>query len=169
MTRDPRTFVRAVCGVVVSVALFAIMILTLVDVAGRKFLSASIPGSLEVTELLLVMVIFGGLPLVALAGEHVVFDSLDPMLPPWVQRAQQAVVDVLCAAALAGLAYLMWVKGGRMTEYGDVTAQLRLPLGLFVKVMGVLIAVAAAAHLLLLGHQVAHHAPGVPERMDEDA
>jgi TRAP-type C4-dicarboxylate transport system permease small subunit len=30
------------------------------------------------TELLMVVVIFAGLPLVSLRGEHVVFDSLDP-------------------------------------------------------------------------------------------
>jgi TRAP-type transport system small permease protein len=59
------------------VALFAIMALTLVDVSGRKLLSQSVPGSLELTELLMVVVIFAALPLVSLRGEHVVFDSLD--------------------------------------------------------------------------------------------
>ena len=44
------------------------MWLTLFDVAGRKALSASVPGSLELTELLMVVVIFAGLPLVSLHG-----------------------------------------------------------------------------------------------------
>ena len=48
-----------------AVALFAIMWLTLIDVSGRKLLSESVPGSLEVTELLMVVVIFAGLPLVS--------------------------------------------------------------------------------------------------------
>ena len=56
----------------------------------------------KLTELLLVLVIFSGLPLVSMQGEHVVFDSLDPLLPPWLRRAQQLVVDGLCAAALLG-------------------------------------------------------------------
>jgi TRAP-type C4-dicarboxylate transport system permease small subunit len=38
----------------------------------------------------MVVVIFAGLPLVSLHGEHVVFDSLDPLLPPWLRRLQQA-------------------------------------------------------------------------------
>jgi TRAP-type C4-dicarboxylate transport system permease small subunit len=153
----------AFCGVLSAIALFAIMVLTLVDVSGRKLLSTSVPGSLELTELLLVVVIFTSLPLVALAGEHVVFDSLDPWLPAGFRRVQQAVIDLLCAAALAGLAWLMWTKGSQMTEYGDTTAQLRLPLGIFVHLMGALIGLAAFAHLLLVLEPVAHHHVGVDE------
>jgi TRAP-type C4-dicarboxylate transport system permease small subunit len=158
-----RQTLRALCGLLAATALFAIMALTLVDVSGRKLISTSIPGSLELTELLMVVVIFTSLPLVALAGEHVVFDSLDPWLPGWLKRVQQAVIDVLCAAALAGLAWLMWSKGSQMTEYGDTTAQLRLPLGVFVHMMGLLIGLAAFAHLLLLRRPVAHHHVGVDD------
>jgi TRAP-type C4-dicarboxylate transport system permease small subunit len=150
-------------GVLAAAALFAIMILTLVDVAGRKLLSSSVPGSLEITELLLVVVIFSGLPLVALAGEHVVFDSLDRFVPAGWRRVQQAVVDLLCAAAMAGLAWLMWGKAGNLIEYGETTAQLKLPVGGFVYLMSVLIGVAALAHLLLAVRPVAHHHIGVDD------
>ena len=34
----------------------------------------------------------------------------------------------------------MWVKAGQMCEYGDTTAQLKLPLGPFVYLMSVLCA-----------------------------
>ena len=152
------------CGVLAAVALFAIMGLTLADVAGRKLLSASVPGSLELTELLMVAVIFAGLPLVSLAGEHVVFDSLDPWLPAGLRRVQQTVVDLLCVAALGGMAWLMWVKAGQMASYGDITAQLKLPLGPFVYLMSGLCGVTAAVHaLLLLQPAPEHHHAGVPE------
>jgi TRAP-type transport system small permease protein len=140
---------KAVCGVTAATALFAIMALTLVDVTGRKLWSASVPGSLEMTELLMVVVIFASLPLVALGGEHVAFDSLDQKLPAAVQRWQRRFVELLCAAALAGVAWLMWSKAGQMTEAGDTTAQLKLPLGLFVYGMSGLIFVAALAHLVV--------------------
>ena len=80
------------CGLLAAVALFAIMGLTFVDVLGRKFLGGSVPGSLELTELLMVVVIFTSLPLVALSGEHVVFDSLDRWLPPWLLHLQRALM-----------------------------------------------------------------------------
>jgi TRAP-type transport system small permease protein len=138
------------CGLLAAVALFAIMGLTFVDVIGRKFLGGSVPGSLELTELLMVVVIFTSLPLVALAGEHVVFDSADRWLPPGLLRLQRALMELFCAAALAGLAWLMWLKAGQLSEYGDTTAQLKLPLGAFVYVMSVLLAVAALAHGMVL-------------------
>jgi TRAP-type transport system small permease protein len=153
----------ALCGLLAAVALFGIMLLTLVDVSGRKLLSQSVPGSLEVTELLMVVVIFSALPLVSLKGEHVLFDSLDPLLPPWVRRLQQGLVDIFCAAALMGLAWLMWDKAAQMAQYGDVTAQLKLPLGPFVQVMSVLCAVTAWVHLMLVVRPASHHHAGVDE------
>jgi len=69
-----------------------------------------------------------------------------------VRRLQQALVDLLCMGALGGLAWLMWLKAGQMASYGDITAQLKLPLPPFVYLMSVLCAVTAALHGLLNGH-----------------
>lgn len=156
-----RRHLATLCGLLAALALFAIMVLTLVDVGGRKLLSASVPGSLELTELLMVVVIFAGLPLVSLAGEHVVFDSLDRWLPAGARRVQHALVDLLCMGALGGLAWLMWLKAGQMASYGDITAQLKLPLEPFVYLMSALCAVTAALHGLLVWRPVAHHHAGV--------
>ena len=158
-----KKFLVSVCGLLAALALFGIMGLTFVDVVGRKFFSGSLPGALELTELLMVVVIFTSLPLVALAGEHVVFDSADRWLPRWLLRSQQAVMELFCAAAMAGLSWLMWVKAGNLTEYGDTTAQLKLPLGAFVYVMSALLALAAVAHLMVLLRPVAVHHSGVPQ------
>jgi TRAP-type C4-dicarboxylate transport system permease small subunit len=151
------------CSALSATALFGIMGLTLVDVVARKLLSGSVPGSLEVTELLLVVVIFAGLPLVSLHGEHVVFDSLDPLLPRAVRRVQAWVIDLLCAAGLGVIGWVMWVKAGQMLEYGDKTQQLGLTLGWFVYLMSVLIFITAAVHLLLLTAPAAHHHVGVDQ------
>jgi len=163
-----KKLLSACCGLLAALALFAIMVLTLVDVSGRKLLSESVPGSLELTELLMVVVIFAGLPLVSLKGEHVVFDSLDPWVPRWFRRLQHALVDLLCLLALVGLAWLMWDKGGQMAEYGDTTAQLKLSLAPFVKVMSGLIAVTAFVHALLILQPVGHHHIGVDEDQEPD-
>jgi hypothetical protein len=90
------------------------MALTFFDVAGRKLLDNSIPGSLELTELLMVVVIFGALPLVSLRGEHVEFDSLDPTCR--LGCAAQAAGARLCAAVLLALGWLMWRTGGQFAR-----------------------------------------------------
>jgi TRAP-type transport system small permease protein len=151
------------CGSLTALALFAIMILTLVDVAGRKAISQSLPGSLEITELLLVVVIFSGLPLVSWAGEHVVFDSLDPWLSASMRRVQGWLVEAFCAVALAGVAWLMWAKAGQMTEYGETTAQLKILKGPFIYGMSLLCGVTALVHAMLIVTPVAHHHIGVDE------
>lgn len=159
----PRKLIETACSLLAALALFGIMWLTLLDVSGRKLLSESIPGSLEVTELLLVVVIFAGLPLVSLRGEHVVFDSLDAVMPAGLLRAQRGLIDGLCALALGWVGWLMWVKGSQMLEYGDKTQQLGLTLGWFVHLMSVLLFIVAAVHLLLMFAPTAHHHPGVDD------
>ena len=156
-----RRLLEWLCGSLAALALFAIMMLTLVDVAGRKALSQSVPGSLEMTELLMVVTIFAGLPLVSLAGEHVVFDSLDPWLSARVRRVQGMCIDLACAAGLLGLAWIMWQMAGQRAEYGETTAQLKLSIAPFVYGMSVLCAVTGLVHLLLMLWPVAHHHVGV--------
>jgi TRAP-type C4-dicarboxylate transport system permease small subunit len=141
------------CGLLSGIALFAIMALTFFDVLGRKLASNSIPGSLEMTELLMVVVIFGALPLVSRRGEHVEFDSLDPYLPAWVRRAQWVLVHLLCAVVLLALAWLMWRTGGQFAETGETTAQLQIRKAPFIYGMGVLCGLTGLVHLALLRQQ----------------
>lgn len=148
------------CGLLSGAALFAIMALTFFDVLGRKFLSNSIPGSLELTELLMVVVIFAALPLVSERGEHVEFDSLDPYLPGWVRRAQTVVVHLLCAAVLLALGWLMWRTGDQFLASGETTAQLQILKAPFLYGMGVLCAITGAVHLWLLGRKPVNRAEG---------
>lgn len=148
------------CGLLSGTALFAIMALTFFDVLGRKFANHSIAGSLEMTELLMVVVIFGALPLVSERGEHVEFDSLDPYLPQWLRRAQSLVVHLLCAVVLLALAWLMWRTGGQFLENGETTAQLRILKAPFIYGMAVLCAATGVVHLLLAGQPPVDKAEG---------
>ena len=110
-----RAWLERVLGYVAAAALFGMMVLTFVDVVGRKFV-ASIPGSLEVTELLMLVVIFVGLPLASLKGEHVFFDLLDHLLPPRLRRYQSMLANAICAVLLLGSAWLVYVRAGRTAE-----------------------------------------------------
>jgi TRAP-type transport system small permease protein len=140
---------ESLCGLLCAAALFAIMALTFFDVGGRKLLSQSIPGSLELTELLMVMVIFAGLPLVSSRGEHVLFDSLDHVLPFSLRRLQQTLVNLACAGLMLGLAYLMWRTGQQFAQNGETTAQLQIAKAPFIYGMGVLCGITGLVHLVL--------------------
>jgi TRAP-type transport system small permease protein len=138
------------CGLLSGAALFAIMALTFFDVGGRKLIDQSIPGSLELTELLMVVVIFGALPLVSLRDEHVLFDSLDSYLPASVRRAQAAIVNLLIGAATLALGYLMFKTGQQFAINGDTTAQLKIAKAPFIYGMGVLSVITGLVHLTFI-------------------
>jgi len=141
---------ETLAGLLGAAALFAIMALTFADVLGRKLADNSIPGSLELTELLMVVVIFASLPLVSLRGEHVLFDSLDPYLPPAVLRAQKALIHVLLAILLLLLGWLMWRTAGEFLASGETTAQLHVPKAPFIYGMALTCALAGLVHIALI-------------------
>ncbi|MES2936067.1 MAG: TRAP transporter small permease [Pseudomonadota bacterium] len=155
-----KKLLELLCGLLSGTALFAIMGLTFFDVLGRKFLSNSIPGSLEMTEMLMVIVIFGALPLVSLRGEHVEFDSLDPYMPAWLRRLQGVLVHLLCAVVLLLLGWLMWRSGGQFLESGETTAQLKILKAPFLYGMGVLCVLTGLVHLTLVAHPPEQRAEG---------
>ena len=123
------------------------MALTFFDVGGRKLISTSIPGSFELTELLMVVVIFAALPLVSLRSDHVLFDSLDNYLPPWLHKMLLAAVHLVVACLLLGLAYLMWQTAGEFAQSGETTAQLKLSKAPFIYGMAVLCALTGLVHV----------------------
>ena len=125
------------------------MVLTFFDVGGRKLFSQSIPGSLELTELLMVIAIFAGLPLVSERGEHVIFDSLDSVWPAWLVKIQKAFVHLVCATLMTALAYLMWKTGSQFLENGETTAQLKISKAPFIYGMAIFCAITALVHVAL--------------------
>ena len=147
---NTKRILEIACGTVSAVALFAIMALTFFDVLARKLASNSIPGSLEMTEMLMVVVIFASLPLVSLRGEHVLFDSLDPYLPGGVLRAQKAFIHAMLAVLLIALAILMWHTGNDFRASGETTAQLLVPKAPFIYGMAIMAGLAGLVHIALI-------------------
>ena len=123
------------------------MCLTFVDVVARYVFNRPLRGAFEVTELLLVVLIFGGLPLVSHANEHVTMDFIDKLLGARGRDLWQRAVQVLCAALMFLLTWLVWIKADRISAYGDATDVLRIVYGPFVYFMAVMIALAGLIHL----------------------
>ena len=139
--------VDAVLGVAASTLLMLLMLLTFVDVVARYAFNRPLAGAFEMTELLLLVLIFAGLPLVSYADEHVTMDFVDRLLSRERRRRLEHGVHVISAAVLALLAWLVWLKADRIWAYRDATDVLRIVYGPFVYFMAVMIALAAAIHL----------------------
>ena len=137
----------AVLGIAASALLFAMMCLTFVDVVARYLFSSPIRGGFEVTELMLLVLIFAGLPLVSHGDEHVIMDFIDRMLPTRVVAALVRIVHALVAAMFFFLTWQMLIKAGRIAAYGDTTDVLRITVGPFVYFMAAMIGLTALVHV----------------------
>ena len=139
--------VEGLLGVAASTILLVMMLLTFVDVVARYLFNRPIAGAFEVTELLLLVLIFAGLPLVTYADEHALMDFIDRLLGPRGTAGLERGVQALCAAVMFLLAWLVWLKADRIWAYRDATDVLRIVYGPFVYFMALMIALAGLMHL----------------------
>jgi len=137
-------------GAIAGLLLFCMMTLTFIDVVLRYLFNAPLRGSFEITELMLVVLIFAALPLVSRREEHVVMDFLDRFLPLAIYRALRALEHIVSAAAMTGMGCLLWQKASKLAAYGDTTAVLRIELAPFVYAIALLIFITALIHLGLV-------------------
>jgi TRAP-type C4-dicarboxylate transport system permease small subunit len=123
------------------------MCLTFVDVVARYVFNRPLRGAFELTELALLVLIFAGLPLVSHADEHVTMDFIDRLLSARARELWKRAVQVVSAAVMFLLTWLVWIKAGRISAYNDATDVLRILYGPFVYFMAAMIALAGLMHL----------------------
>jgi TRAP-type C4-dicarboxylate transport system permease small subunit len=139
---------ESVLGVAASAILFAMMLLTFVDVVARYVFNRPVRGAFEVTELLLLVLIFAGLPLVSYADEHVTMDFIDRLVGRGARARLERAVHVVTTALMLLLAWLVWLKADRIWGYRDATDVLRIVYGPFVYFMAVMIGLTGLIHLV---------------------
>ena len=137
----------AVLGIAASLILFLMMLLTFVDVVARYLFNFPLRGGFEITELMLLVLIFAGLPLVSHADEHVTMDFIDRMLPEAGRRFLVRLVHAVCAAVMFFLTWQVWIKAGKIAGYGDTTDVLKITVGPFVYFMAAMILLTGLVHL----------------------
>lgn len=122
---------RVVNGVGVAV-LGVMMVLVTVDVCLRYFFSRPLPGTYEIIEHMMAIVVFGGLAYAGVKKVHITIDVIISRLPP---RAQ-AVIESLATMVGLGLCILMsWhtaLWGKKQWLVGQVTTTTDIPIYPFV-------------------------------------
>jgi TRAP-type transport system small permease protein len=137
----------AALGLAASAILFCMMTLTFVDVVLRYVFNRPLRGGFEVTELMLLVLIFAGLPLVTHAGEHVTMDLIDRWLGAGARNALTRLMEAVSAALMFALTWFMWIKATRVAGYGDTTDVLRIVVAPFVYFMVAMILLSGLIHL----------------------
>ena len=133
---------------VASVILFLMMILTILDVVLRKLLSKSILGTVEVTEFLLVFVIFCTLAITEITNGHV---KVDLVMKCFGERAQ-GIVDLFTQLTCFILTILItWstlIYSEKLRQYQEVSQDIGLPIFPVIYVVAFGCAVLALALLM---------------------
>ena len=137
----------AALGVAASAILFALMLIPFADVVSRYLFNWPLRGAFEATELMLLVLIFAGLPLVSHADEHVTMDFIDRILPDRLARLWVRAMHAVCAAIMFFLAWQVWIKANRIAGYGDTTDVLRITIGPFVYFMALMIGLTGIVHV----------------------
>jgi TRAP-type C4-dicarboxylate transport system permease small subunit len=130
--------------------LFCLMLLTFLDVAGRNLVNRPVSGTSELTELMLAAVIFLMLPRVAIAGQHIVIDLVDTMVPKAAVAWLDAFASLLGAVMFFLIGWQVWVMGDKALGYDDRTPTLHIPMGPILYAMGVFAAMVGIAFVFAM-------------------
>ncbi|NHF72850.1 TRAP transporter small permease [Paracoccus xiamenensis] len=138
-----RQRVGTATAVLVGMMLLALTCITVLDVTGRYLLNAPLPGGAELTELLVMAVIFTGLPAISLDDGHVTADLLSHQLGQRGRTVQLFAARACAVVALVLIAKQMWEHGARLAGYGQTTVYLHIPVGPVIQVAAVVCAASA--------------------------
>lgn len=110
------------------ITLLALMVaLTFADVIGRRLFNTPVFGAHDITEHLMALIIFAGLPLLTARRGHLSVDLFDRWLlqPGW--RAWHKAVDGLIAAVLGLIAWEYALAVGEAQAINEVSSALTIP------------------------------------------
>ncbi|MCH8466165.1 MAG: TRAP transporter small permease subunit [Roseinatronobacter sp.] len=116
--------IRRAMEVLIALVLFGMVALTFADVIGRRLIGRPIYGAHDITEHLMALVIFAGLPLVTAVGLHLTVDLFDRYLK---KRWWQGITGLLVAVIFALLAWLFFRQATTASQISEVSQALRIP------------------------------------------
>lgn len=130
-----------------ELCMVALAVITLADVLGRYVFNVSLVGAVEMTEILMVGVIFTGIVLATIKREHIAVDLLATTLGPRTRRVQHLGSQLLAVGISVLLGAVTWHQAVRAWHDGDQTTMLGLPLAPTVFFMSVMLLLNAAVLL----------------------
>ncbi|MCC6008813.1 MAG: TRAP transporter small permease [Rhodobacteraceae bacterium] len=130
-TTLPASIAGRVVAYVVAAALFALMMVTVVDVAGRNLMNRPLRGGYELSGLLLLVMFFVALPAATLADRHITVNLIDRAVSTRTLHLLRQVYRLVGALVMVVLCIFAARWGNQAARFGEVTMFLRLPLSPF--------------------------------------
>ena len=118
---------QQVVEILLMTFLSGMVLLTFTDVIGRRLFNTPVFGAHDITEHLMAVIVFSGLPLLTANRAHLSIDLFDRWLlqPQW--RIWHYLVNGLIAAVLALIAYEFAVSVQEAQDMREVSQALGIP------------------------------------------
>jgi len=136
-------------GLILAALMFAMMMLTFVDVVGRQIFNAPILGSNEMTRIAMGLLVYIGLPLVCLRREHITISLLSGLLRGPLIRIQHVILNLLFSGVAFIWARQVWIQGEAIERSNSVLMFLQVSTAPYIYVMSILTFGAALIYLIL--------------------
>lgn len=136
-------------GLVLAALMFAMMLLTFVDVVGRQLFNAPVLGGNELTRIAMGLLVYIGLPLVCLRREHITIGLLSGLIRGRMLRVQHVILNLLFAGVTFIWARQVWIQGEAVERSNSVLMFLQVSTAPYIYVMSVLTFGAAFIYLIL--------------------
>lgn len=120
--------INRVIGSIGIVAMLALTSITVLDIVMRRFFSAPLAFSYEVTQLLVVVIVFCSIPYATGMARHVSIEVLTDRFSPRYQHLIGTMGDLFCTAVLALIGWQAFSKGMYEHAIGTMTGEMEIPL-----------------------------------------
>jgi TRAP-type C4-dicarboxylate transport system permease small subunit len=120
-------FVARIAGLVAAGVLILMMLLTVADVFLRAFLSKPIIGTTEITEQMMVAVVFLGFGWCALQGKHVQVDLFVSHYSPGTRRVIDLIVNCVGLVLVAVICWRTSVATLMVQRLGIICSYIGVP------------------------------------------
>ncbi len=130
---------RALLCRIAEFSMAALALLTLADVLGRYVFNVSVVGAVELTEVLMVGVIFCGIVLATLSHEHIRVDVLPLPFNALGRRLHDLMSRLLAVGISLLLGAVSWTQARSAFDFADRTTMLSIPLAPVVFFMSALL------------------------------
>ncbi|SMH41932.1 TRAP transporter small permease [Maritimibacter sp. HL-12] len=102
-----------------TLGLLVEVVVILTDVVGRYF-GKPLSGAQDITQMAMVIVVFGGMALCDKIGGHISVDIFETSMPNWMIRAGDIVSALLGALIFFGIAWTTWASIAQMRGFGII-------------------------------------------------
>jgi tripartite ATP-independent transporter DctM subunit len=136
------------CSIAGGVTLLGMMFLIVAEVTLRSLLKRPIPGTIEMVQVMLIIVLYSGMGALGLKKDHIRVDILLDKFPPLAKQVITICAELVSLGIISILAWQNFVQASFLKSSGYLTGLLKLPTWPFAAITGIFIGVFALAILV---------------------